>query len=437
MGVLGYIWILLALIIISYALIRYTTSSLLNSTYQEYLQERDANPDVEAAATIQNAIDTIPCYSKIVQDGDIPIMTKQQLRESTCVSTAITPLEYTRAITTNSWSDKTQNTASFFTMTIALLQFFLDNRNALAVTTGGTSGNSFYYWYNLRELKEFAKSYFYCWETFGWDPSKRVLVYYGHPSGGLQIIKYFTACNVRALVPAFENGDITDASICEFLAVIEYQRPHVVESMPNVIFRVAQYMYRKGLTLKHRLSGLSLSGDFLFRCQYDFIRKVFDGVPVRMSYGTVEFGQIAQQASDDDLYTYRVFRSCAYVETINGTLAVTRYRYRNMPIIRYHLDDHGIVSDDGEFIYDLIGKNQNQINPLIVNRAIERCALPQIINVRIGTDRLYVVVIDELTPMDIRRIELATGMPVTIESCTTEICPTRDNLEKKVSPFSF
>jgi hypothetical protein len=404
---------------------------LLNSVYKEYLVDREQNTGDNLQFTIDNALENIPCYAQISQRA----LTKKDLMNDSCINKTITPLRFSIGMSTNSWSDNTESTATIFGLIYTFLRFITSNTNAVAITTGGTSGNSFYYWYTVPEMKEFIKSYFYCWDTFGWDPSKKVLVYYGHPSGGLQMIKYFTGCNVRALVPVFNKGDITEASIVEFISTIEYQRPFIVESMPNVIFRVAQYMYRKGIVLAHKLGGLSLSGDFLFECQYQFIKRVFQDVPIRLSYGTVEFGQIAQQASDGDLYTYKVFTPIAKVENVGKTLAITRYKYRNMPIIRYNIDDIGIVSVDGNYIHNLVGKNKTNIDLIAISNLVHATNNDDIINVRVEGDTLRLVAVAPIPDRTLFNLQRQTGYAIRVDLCTEESCHTTDNLEKKVIPI--
>lgn len=440
------LWAILLGILITYILLKVIFQYTLDTTYYDYLEDKKRDPATEFRETVRNAMENIPCYRALVttqkgppkdntKEGDLPILTKTFLQQDSCIHRDLIPIQSTKTMTTNSWSDQKVNTAGFFSMLTALLQFSISNRYAIAVVTGGTSGDSFYYWYTKPEMVELAKSYFHCWETFGWDPSQVVLVYYGHPSSGLEIIKYFTACNVKAIIPEFSDGDITERSIVELLAAIEYQRPLILESMPNVIFRVAQYIYRNSITLVHRLRGISISGDFLFRCQYDFICRMFPHTRVRMSYGTVEFGQIAQQASSDDLYTYRVFDRVAYVENIGESLAVTRYRYKNMPIIRYHLSDVGTVSADHAYIHGLIGKRNSGIDFLALNDAIESVKCSDIINARVKDNTLILTVLAPLSYSMIHRLSQLTGFTVEVDTCTEELCLTRDNLERKVTPI--
>ena len=412
--------------LIVYIVLRILCTRLLYSVYHDVEADTQRNPDDEYHTTIHDAVENIPCYSI---DHGIPIMTKKRLQDVGCLNRHIIPLLFTKSMTTNSGSDNRENRSDFFSMLYAFLMFVCDDRYAIATSTGGTSGTSFYYWYNKSDTAELLKSYMYCWRTFGWEPSKKVLVYYGHPSSGGSFIKYFSFCNVNALIPSFHDGDITESSIVELLATIEQTRPYILESMPNFMFRVAQYMYRKGIVLTHKIRGLSLSGDFLFRCQYDFIRRVFGpDTTVLMSYGAVEFGQIAQQASEDDLYPYRIVPTVARVENIGDNLAITRFRFRNMPIIRYLIDDMGAVTADGAFIKNLVGKNKKGVDLIGINNAVESLRCAHIINVRI---RGRTLVLTTLEPLD---LEYLTGYSVESVRCDAESCATSDNMEGKVTP---
>lgn len=431
MWIRALIWFCIILITI-YSLLSGFSSYILLSIYEDFRKDLLRDPTHEYKMTLKNAIDNIPCYNI---DNGIPIMTKNKLKDSTCLNKNIIPMEFTKSMTTNSWSDQKTNTSNIFSMICAVLLFMTDHRTAIATVTGGTSGNSFFYWYNKPDAYELLKSYFFCWETFGWNPNKKVLIYYGHPSSGCSLIKYLSFCNINALLPVFHNGDIAESSIIEFIAFIEQNRPYIVESMPNFIFRIAQYIYCKGIQLRHTIHGLSLSGDFLFHCQYEFIRRVFAGTTVLLSYGAVEFGQIAQQATSDDLYTYRIFRQISHVENIGDTLAITRYRYYNMPIIRYNVDDIGRVSEDGMFITDLVGKGRAGVDLLAINNAVEKLRCPDIINVRIRNDALILTVLGAINASLITTLEILTGYRVSTILCNDEACPTMDNMEGKVTPI--
>jgi phenylacetate-coenzyme A ligase PaaK-like adenylate-forming protein len=416
-----------------YIIFCYIGASILSHYYTEFEKDLLRNPQTEYKNTLQSAIANIPCYN--ITQG-VPIITKKILKQESCINKHITPLLYTKKITTNTWSDHTENKASFLEMIVAFLQVSLFDNYALAVTTGGTSGNSFYYWYNRSDIGELFKSYFHCWKTFGWDPSQRVLIYYGHPSSGGSLLKYFSFCNVNMLIPRFHEGDIAESSIIELLGTLEKTRPLVLESMPNFIFRVAQYIYTNGIELTYKPRGISLSGDFLFQCQYDFIRRIFGpNTIVLMSYGTVEFGQVAQQHTIEDLYTYRIFESIAYIENIGDNLAITRYRYNNMPIIRYQIDDKGVVTPDHKFIKNLIGKNKSNIDLLFINNAVQSLHCPTIINIRIHSDTLILIVTSSIDNEYIHTLASITGYNVTTILCSPSSCPTYDNLVGKVTPI--
>ena len=421
------------LFVILYMILRYYGASLLSHYYSEFKNDLLRDPDTEYSDTLQSAVENIPCYNI---DKGVPIITKKILQQYSCINKHIIPLLYTKNMSTNSWSDQKENKSNFFSMLVAFFQFLCFNKYAIAITTGGTSGNSFYYWYNKSDTGELLKSYLQCWEAFNWDPSKKVLVYYGHPSSGASFIKYFSFCNVNTLIPSFHEGDITESSVMELLATIEQTRPHILESMPNFMFRVAQYIYCKGIVLKHKLRGLSLSGDFIFRCQYDFIRRIFGPeTTVLMSYGAVEFGQIAQQDSVEDLYTYRIFDKYAQVENVGDTLAITRFRYKNMPIIRYLIDDCGVVSSDKKYITNLIGKKKTGIDLLGLNNAVEELKCPDIINIRIRGTSLILFTVSIIQDYMLTKLANRTGYTIETILCDSTFCPTYDNLEGKVTPL--
>jgi hypothetical protein len=146
--------------------------------------------------------------------------------------------------------------------------------------------------------------------------------------------------------------------------------------------------------------SMDLSADFLFSCQFDFIKTFFTTTKIRLTYGTIEYGQIAQQI-DGSMFDYEVYDDIAVVEQgSKGGLIVTSLIYNTQPIIRYEIDDVGNVEYDAStkkhIIRNLIGKpptlDVNYIDIDLYINEFNKTYNSAIINVRINTKSQTVIV---------------------------------------------
>lgn len=340
----------------------------------------------------------------------------------------------------NNWSESNKEKRfRGLHLTMQFVRAFFDNRYAVPITTGGTSGNSFLYWYNYSEGIKFIASTMRCWIPYGWDPSKKLGIFYGHPSSGLSFLNqiYRLVPNIHVLIPSYVNGDI--GNIDAFISFINYSKPFVVETMPNLFFRACELCYTRKIKFTHQPHLISLSGDFIFTCQYEFIKACFPNSIVRMAYGSVEVGQIAQQVDDNDLYLYKVFNEYAYVEnTDDGKLVVSRLDYENMPMIRYITDDYGDVSirnDGSQYIKNLVGKKR--YNYLLLDGVINyinKSEHTDIINIRYSP-QLRQIQITTLSDSDINWQAYFPGLEVYVKQCHSSSCPSTDRYDTKVLPI--
>lgn len=346
-------------------------------------------------------------------------------------------------ISYNNWNKDVKDKYVFLRGPRLIYQYIracIDHRYALPTCTGGSSGNTFNYWYNYTEGIKFIGSTMRCWIPFGWNPDKNIGVYYGHPSSGLTVLDnvHYIIPHINILIPTFtQSGDI--ANIDRFIKFLNIQKPYVIETMPNLIFRVCQYIYLSNLEIKYHPKLLSLSGDFLFTCQYKFIKSIFPKSVVRMVYGTVEFGQIAQQDDDNDLYTYKVFNEYAYVENMpDGRLIVTRFDYTNMPMYRYVTDDYGDVinKNNQQYITNLVGKKKYDY--LSLDKKINQFSDKyKIINVRFNkSNKLELVsLLDDIDSVLNYSQKIFPEYEITVIKCVKHNCINRDRFDTKVLPI--
>ncbi len=344
----------------------------------------------------------------------------------------------------NNWNSDSQKQHIILRGPRLFLQYvrgYIDHKYAIPVCTGGSSGNTFNYWYNYDEGVKFIGSTMRCWTPYGWNPEKKIGVFYGHPSSGLTFLNniHLIIPKIDIVIPTFKkNGDINNIS--EFIKFINVRKPYVIETMPNLLFRVCQHLYISGIKLTYQPVMISLSGDFLFTCQYKFIKLFFPKSIIRMAYGTVEFGQIAQQIDDNNLYTYKVFNEYAYVEnTKDGRLIVSRYDYENMPMYRYVTDDYGdVITDknDQQYIINLVGKKKYDYISLdeIINKFSDKY---KIINVRFDNKNKLelTTLLDNINELSISTRKIFPNYQVVIIKCLKNNCPTKDRFDTKVLPL--
>ena len=345
----------------------------------------------------------------------------------------------------NNWNEDQDNRGSSnFKGIMLVLQFFkasFDNRYAVPICTGGTSGNSFLYWYNYDEGIRFLASTMRCWIPYGWNPSKLLGLFYGHPSSGLSFMnKVHTIIpNIHVLVPSYVDGDLD--KLDAFVNFVNNHKPYVIETMPNLFFRACELCYMRGIEITHQPTLISLSGDFIFTCQYKFIQACFPRSIVRMAYGSVEVGQIAQQVDDSDIYLYKIFPEYAYVEnTEDGKLVISRLDYENMPMYRYVTDDYGdvFIGNNGQqYIRNLVGKKR--YNYLMLDQLVNKINdvhAAKIINVRMSIAHKKVQFTSLLEDVDIDvLIKYFPGYEVEVIVCARQSCKTTDRFDTKVLPL--
>lgn len=358
-------------------------------------------------------------------------------------------ISWTERTSINSWAQRTgtdsTKTSEMMGLTGALsVAYGLWRGRSVAQMTGGSSGNYFFQWFTAKDFWWGAYSFVRGWEAMGWRPTDPVLVYYFHGANSIKLLKFLPG--IQVLVPQFtKEFDISDESVSEFIDQLTRNRIQMVVSYPNIMYRVCQKLYARGIRqLDHSPKCIDLSADFLFTCQYEFIRSFFPGTDIRMTYGTIEFGQIAQQVPGH-MYTYRVYSDVAYVESIQGNLVVTAFNYSTLPMLRYMTDDKGIVieRDGTQYIENLVGKQNTSIDYLVVDAMLNKLnvelAEKPVTNARFSSDllRVYITCTRHLSARELQLVkESFSDYDVSIDSCiANETCPTRDPYKRKVTPI--
>jgi len=375
----------------------------------------------------------------------IPIVTKQQISKypDLFYNANIQKIADSVQSANNAWTDKKKvhDTINYYTTLYYCYGLYCGN--SIAHVSGGTSGNYFYQWYTFDEYKKGLYGFMKCWINMGWKYDDRALLCYFHGANSVKLTNTVTnyLIDIYSLNMSLDaNGDIQEKTLHEFVHYINNFKPVLIISFPNIIFRLSQMIYKNNIKLTHIPKCMDLSADFLFTCQYKFICSIFKNCDIRLSYGTIEFGQIAQQIPNR-MFDYVVFDDIVDVENDkNNNLIVTNYLYTTQPIIRYLTDDKGtVVHENGQtIIHNLIGKSNSTIDYITLDTFINNCSY-SIINLRIDNQN-KVVIITSLDEHDIENIKFYfngyfNDYSIQIEICNVTTCKTVDRYDRKNTPI--
>lgn len=350
---------------------------------------------------------------------------------------------WTTQFATNAWTQMEKSGPPRKMTTAHAIGIFygvLDGRT-FAQVTGGTSGKYFYQWYGLSDLWWGAYTFVRGWVNLGWKPSDRVFLVYFHGANSVKMLEHLPL-GISTLVPRFdEKKDISVDTVVEFARRLDSEKPGIIVTFPNTLFRICQIAWEQNISWRHRPACMDLSADFLFTCQYDFIKRFFPDTEVRLSYGAVEFGQLAQQIPGS-LYDYRVYGDVAFMENdSDGNLVVTCFTNSTLPIVRYVTEDKGRVvneADGGQIIKGLVGKQVEGMDYISIDTKINRVNAEsgaQIINMRFDPARRKAIAtcLDQARAEDAIRAAFA-GWQVSVSACARRECPTQDMFMRKVTP---
>ncbi len=436
---------------------------LLNEVYNEVIKNNNQNNYIKQKLFLYDTIQNVPFYHKYFKNKklenvnhislkDFPIFKKDDLRklaETYQIINKNSKLLYeSKKFTSTNWTENNQGIKikkqdmNIFQSFYYLYQLIWNNY-ALANCTGGTSGNYFYQYMDLEDIKSGVYTFMKCWTNMGWTIKDKFYLYYFHASNNSNITQnynfnYFESNSAKL----DNNGDITEQSIIDFVKDINRFKPELIVSYPNIIFRICQKIYIHKNDPKYQLhfipKYMDLSADMLYTCQYNFIKSVFTNCDIRLSYGTIEFGQIAQQIPNK-MFDYIVFDDVAYVENSNNNqLIITNFKYRTLPIIRYQIDDYGKVYYENNkiIIKNLIGKNNKyNINYIELDQYINNCKFHGINNVRFDkNNNIYITIIDNTYKNEIYQYmsKYNSNFKLHIIECI-EDCFTYDSYDKKVT----
>lgn len=238
-----------------------------------------------------------------------------------------------------------------------------DNNCSIGQSTGGTSGKSTFVWMNKYNAYLYIYTFITSFKKNGYNYGDKIMVFY--PSNS-----YFTNEYEKSNYYLLSIGNVYFLSFnqidrektIEFVNSINTNAPDLLVIFPFVLLQLCININKFNLKIKHYPKNINLSGEFLLNCSLHFCKKTFINSNIENTYGAVEFGEIAHQVKGDK-NTFEVFNQFCYLENKDDKIVVTSLINDTFPIIRYIMEDIGvIVNKNGkQYITNLIGKNTNQI----------------------------------------------------------------------------
>lgn len=244
----------------------------------------------------------------------------------------------------------------------ALYHLFLKKDFKVSISTGGTSGAPTYRWLDHADANVMAQSFLESFHANGWRRGESFVVFYPIRSYFTNAYAAFNGSLNRlfgfSMVP-FET--VTKEKVEELLATLKQREASLLVIFPCVLQRVAELMKQHDIPPFKGLKAINVSGEFFMDCSKSFIREMFPDARIEITYGAVEVGEVAHQYGPSS-FDYEVFSDFAYLEKGEqaNTLLITSLQQKSFPMIRYQMEDTGIVEtdEDGQqFLINLEGKN--------------------------------------------------------------------------------
>lgn len=237
-----------------------------------------------------------------------------------------------------------------------------DKNCAVGQSTGGTSGKSTFVWMNRYNAYLYMNTFMTSFKQNGYSYGDKIMVFY--PSNSYftneyeKTNYYFLFLNLYFL--SFKQID--KEKTIEFVNSINTNTPDFLVIFPFVLLQLCINIRKYNIIITHYPRNINLSGEFVLNCSLNFCKKTFIHSNIENTYGAVEFGEIAHQVKGDK-NTFEVFDQFCYLENKDDKIVVTSLINDTFPIIRYVMEDIGVVVNKNgkQYITNLIGKNTNQI----------------------------------------------------------------------------
>ncbi|MCD6322424.1 MAG: phenylacetate--CoA ligase family protein [Clostridiales bacterium] len=220
--------------------------------------------------------------------------------------------------------------------------------------TGGTSGQSATILRDKSEYVHSANEYFN--SMIGIVPGKSRLlirraesVYFAKNAHD---VKYSANPISKTYIvsPAYMDNEQLEL----LFSVYSSRKPKLIMGITDPIYRFANYIIESNLKT-YPVESIQLGGQTLMPQHRKTIEKAFKTDKIFDGYGATEFGIVAHQCEQIDKWHY--IPEIHYLEVLDdnfkevaagksGQFIVTNLWKRNMPLIRYQIDDIAVMSDE-------------------------------------------------------------------------------------------
>ncbi len=221
----------------------------------------------------------------------------------------------------------------------------------LQAKTGGSTGIALRVYFDRRcqELRNAAALRSDRWA--GWEPGIRRISVWGNPPLP-QSLKARLRNAFHDRMEFLDTMEINDASLRGFLASANKPAPFAIQGHAHSIFIVARWL-EKHAVLHLRPKAIIATSMMLLRPERETIERVF-GRRVTDRYGCEEVGLIASECEQHrgmHLNVEHLLVECLRDDGTpaspgeEGALIITDLVNRGMPLIRYRIEDVGVLSD--------------------------------------------------------------------------------------------
>jgi phenylacetate-CoA ligase len=231
-------------------------------------------------------------------------------------------------------------------MTDNLDEFLSDRKDTVSndyVSTGGTSGEPFYFYIDsCRSSREWAFIVDQ-WSRVGLNKESRRITFRGSRIRGKGWEDDWITRERR-----FSSFELTDEYLKRIWPLLHEVAPHYIYAYPSTALSLCQFMERSGKTLPVTVNAVLLGSENIYEGQREYIENV-SGKRVFMWYGHSEKLVLAGECEYANYY--HAYPQYGYVEFINdrgmsaqpGELAEivgTGFMNTVMPFIRYRTGDY-------------------------------------------------------------------------------------------------
>lgn len=267
-----------------------------------------------------------------------------------------------------------------------LLSDEFEKSSLIKDASGGSTGEPTVYYkdlarHNLRRADQIRHD-----RWSGWNIGKPSALIWGaaRDLNAVKSIREFIISRFVARSWELDAFEMTEKKMNDFVIQLEKIKPAMILGYANALHKFSQYLLEKHPNHKIKVSGIISSAETLTEGKRIIIEKAFK-CKVLNRYGSREVGLIASECKKqsglhinaDNILLEVTHGEMAVEKEQQGDIVVTDFYNKGMPIIRYKLEDVGVMADkpcacnislpllssiEGRCSDFFIGKNQKLIH---------------------------------------------------------------------------